>query len=408
MWTNAMLKDVQIPEGKSKLTLTDPEIRGLTFEVRPQRRSFFLRYTHEGRQRTYPIGPFPTLSIADARKKAEEIKRRVLMGSDPLGEKRQKTRCPTFREFFHDVYLPYSRGHHRDQHGTSSLFKHHIGPRFGSRRMNEITKLMVRNWTRDLMDAGYAPSMINRILVLLGHFYTLANELDIEGVPLRSELRIKLLRVVQKHTTHLSQDEVRRLSLSLDQNANPNLKYIISFLLMTGARKSEAIYARWEHIRFDNRIWFVPLAKSGQPRNIFLSDAAMKVLYRLRQEPFFNPDSPYVFPNPKTRKPYGCIFASWKIARAAAGLPDLRIHDLRHSYASTLVNNGVSLYDVQKLLGHSSIKTTQRYAHLSAEHLFQSAAVADRTYGNALGVIHQEERPSLSPLPQLSSSPHVI
>ena len=72
--------------------------------------------------------------------------------------------------------------------------------------------------------------------------------------------------------------------------------------------------------------------------------------------------------------------------RTAAGLPDLRLHDLRHSYASTLVNNGVSLYDVQKLLGHSSITTTQRYAHLSSERLFQSVAVADGTYGKALGI----------------------
>ena len=72
--------------------------------------------------------------------------------------------------------------------------------------------------------------------------------------------------------------------------------------------------------------------------------------------------------------------------RTAAGLPDLRLHDLRHSYASTLVNNGVSIYDVQKLLGHNSIKTTQRYAHLSSEHLFTSSAIADGTYGKALGI----------------------
>jgi integrase len=386
MWTHSLLTELTVPPGKTKITLTDPQTRGLVFEARPAGRSFYLRYTFEGRQRTLPIGPFPTLSIADARKRAEALKRSIFMGGDPLAEKHKKTQCPTFKEFFKDIYLPHSKAHHRDQYGIQSLFKNHIGPRFGTRRMNEITKLMVRNWTRDLMDAGYAPSMINRILVLLGHFYTLANELDIEGVPLRSELRIKLLRVVQTHTTHLKPEEVRRLSHALDDSANLNLKYIISFLLMTGARKSEALNARWEHIRFDNRIWFVPLAKSGQPRNIFLSDAAMAVLYRLRQEPFFDPDSPFLFPNPKTSQPYACIFASWKIAREAAGLPDLRIHDLRHSYASALVNRGVSLYDVQKLLGHASIKTTQRYSHLSSERLLQSVAQADAAYGAALGI----------------------
>ena len=386
MWTNTLLKSIELPPGKTKLTLTDPDTSGLVFDIRPNRRSFFLRYTFEGRQRTLPIGPFPTLSLTDARRRAEDFKRKILMGADPLGEKQRKTLCPTFREFFNDIYLPYSKANHRDQTGRRSLFKLHIGPRFGSKRMNEITKLMVSNWTRDLMEAGYSAAMINRILVMFGHFYTVANDLDIEGVLLRSELRIKLLRIVQKHTTHLTPEQVRRLSVALDHNTNLNLKYIVSFLLMTGARKSEALYAHWEHIRFDNRIWFVPMAKSGQPRNIFLSDAAMQVLYRLRQETFFDADSPFVFPNPKTGKPYASIHASWDIARRAADLPDLRIHDLRHSYASTLVNNGVSLYHVQKLLGHSSIKTTQRYAHLSSEQLFQSAAVADGTYGVALGV----------------------
>lgn len=100
---------------------------------------------------------------------------------------------------------------------------------------------------------------------------------------------------------------------------------------------------------------------------------------------------PYIFPNPTTGRPYKCLYSTWNVVRTSAGLPDLRLHDLRHSYASTLVNNGVSLYNVQKLLGHNSIKTTQRYAHLSSERLFQSAAVADGTYGKALGITPPDE-----------------
>jgi site-specific recombinase XerD len=80
------------------------------------------------------------------------------------------------------------------------------------------------------------------------------------------------------------------------------------------------------------------------------------------------------------------VFHAWDRARRVAGLPDLRLHDLRHSFASVLVNNGVPIYDVQKLLGHASVKTTQRYAHLSSTTLFKSIAVADQTYGVALGL----------------------
>ena len=183
MWTTAKLQNIQVPEDKTKVTMTDPETRGLVYEVRRAGRSFYLRYTFEGRQRTIPLGPFPTLSIKDARKKAEELKRKVLMGSDPLGEKHQKTHSPTIREFFNTVYLPYSKNQHRDPYGNQSLFMRHLEPRFGSKRMNEISKLMIRTWINDLLAKGYSASFINRILVLMGNLYTIANDLDVKVYP---------------------------------------------------------------------------------------------------------------------------------------------------------------------------------------------------------------------------------
>lgn len=122
---------------------------------------------------------------------------------------------------------------------------------------------------------------INRMLVLLGHLYTIANDLDVEGVPPRSELRIKLLKVALNYATHLSSEEVQRLALALEQSGNLRLKYIVSFLLMTGARRSEALNAKWEHINYNSKTWLVPLAKSGQPRHVYLSNAAITVLDRL-------------------------------------------------------------------------------------------------------------------------------
>jgi integrase len=137
---------------------------------------------------------------------------------------------------------------------------------------------------------------------------------------------------------------------------------------MTGARRSEALNTKWEHINYSSKTWLIPLAKSGQPKHVYLSDAAITVLERLRAEVFTDHNNPYILLNPSTGRPYKCLHAAWKLVLTAAGLPDLQLHDLRHSYASTLVNNGVSIYDVQKLLDHNSIKTTQRYAHLSSEH----------------------------------------
>ncbi len=92
---------------------------------------------------------------------------------------------------------------------------------------------------------------------------------------------------------------------------------------------------------------------------------------------------PWVFPNPDTGKPFVSIFYAWNTARKRAGLPDVRIHDLRHSFASFLINAGRSIYEVQKILGHTQIKTTQRYSHLSQETLLAAANTAVEALGQA-------------------------
>lgn len=93
-------------------------------------------------------------------------------------------------------------------------------------------------------------------------------------------------------------------------------------------------------------------------------------------------DSPWLFPNPATGEPFVEIYNSWNTARQRAGLETLRIHDLRHSFASALVNGGTPLYEVQKLLGHSSIRTTERYAHLAPERLINTMKISDRVFGD--------------------------
>lgn len=99
-------------------------------------------------------------------------------------------------------------------------------------------------------------------------------------------------------------------------------------------------------------------------------------LFQLLQQVERIDGNPYVFPSPKTGKPFASIYHSWNTARTKAGLSDVRMHDLRHSFASFLINNGRQLYEVQQILGHSQIKTTQRYAHLSNESLQNSANTA--------------------------------
>jgi integrase len=329
------------------------------------------------------LGPYPALSIADARRKAEELKRQSMLGIAPPEIEAAET-APTIAQFWDEVYWPHVQLHHKNKIGIRSAYTIHVGKKFGTLRMDAITKLMVRDWTNSLVRRGFKPSTINRLLLVLGHMFTMAHGLDVPGVPHRSAIGIRLLKVRLTHERHLSPEEAKRLNHALRHSTNPMLRFIVAFLLFTGARKREALDARWCDIDLEARTWVIPVTKTGGPRTVYLSDGALRLLDALRHDPVHDPRLPFVFPNPKTGKPFACIFYAWNAARRQAGLDEFRIHDLRHSFASILVNNGVPLYDVQKLLGHASIKTTQRYAHLNAAKLFRSVAVADQAYRGAL------------------------
>ena len=157
---------------------------------------------------------------------------------------------------------------------------------------------------------------------------------------------------------------------AVQASVNPMLQYIIPMLILTGARKREVLDAKWEEFDLERKQWRISITKAGKPRYVPLSDGVLQMLASMPHD-----DSPWIFPNYKTRKPYVSIFYSWITGRKQAGLAEVRIHDLRHSFASFLVNAGRSLYEVQKILGHTQIKTTQRYAHLSQDTLLDAANV---------------------------------
>jgi integrase len=177
---------------------------------------------------------------------------------------------------------------------------------------------------------------------------------------------------------YLTKEETKRLMSAIEESENTQLKFIVSLLLLTGARKREILDATWDEVSFERKTLRVPLSKSGKPRLIPLSTAVLSLLDKL---PRFD-KCPYVVPNPATRKPFVSVFLSWDNARKKAGLPEVRLHDLRHSYASSLVNAGTSIYVVGRALGHSQIKNTMRYSHLSQETLLDAA----EKVAEALGV----------------------
>lgn len=139
-------------------------------------------------------------------------------------------------------------------------------------------------------------------------------------------------------------------------------------MLLTGARKRELLDARWENVNAERKVWFIPDSKTGKPRHVPLSQAALNIIDQL---PRFD-NCPWLLPNPKTKRPFTDIKHPWETARAAAGLDGLHIHDLRHSAASFMINAGIDLFAVGRVLGHADHQSTMRYAHLANDTLMQA------------------------------------
>jgi integrase len=136
-------------------------------------------------------------------------------------------------------------------------------------------------------------------------------------------------------------------------------------LLLTGARRNELLHAKWEHVDLERKAWHIPDSKTGKPRYVPLSQAAIDLISKLpRWE-----KCPWLLPNPKTREPFHSVKHSWDTAREEANLPGLRLHDLRHSAASFMINAGIDLFAVGKILGHADHQSTMRYSHLANDTL---------------------------------------
>jgi len=181
----------------------------------------------------------------------------------------------------------------------------------------------------------------------------------------------QVYNVDNKVEHYLKDDELERLLGVLRTDDNRTVCNIAMFLLSTGSRLNEALSATWNKVDRQNRVWRIAASnsKSKRIRTVPLNDSALDVLNQLDTEGTFD----HLFINKQTGLPYTTMMKVWTRLRNKAGLPHLRIHDLRHQYASFLVNSGRTLYEVQSILGHSDAKVTERYAHLSTKTLQDAA-----------------------------------
>jgi integrase len=361
------------PEGRAHIEIFDTLMRGLYVDVLANgRMAFRVRYRQDGKKRVHTLGDARLLTVAEARDLARTALRKVIAGGDPKAVD-LPIDGPTIEHFYTQQYLPYVKSYKRSWDTDETMIRIHLLPALGDRAMGSLIPPDIARVVEAMRSRDYAAGTINRVLVLLRYGYTLALRWHIDGVDSNPAKELKNLKEDNKIERYLTPEQTTRLLAAVRHSQNPLLADIVAFLLFTGARKREALDAKWQDVDWRQKLWRIPKTKSGKVRHVPLSSGALRLLQDLQEKA--DPAFEYIFANPRTGKPFVSIFYSWDTARKEAGLPELRIHDLRHSFASFLVNAGRSLYEVQELLGHADIRTTSRYAHLSRERLREAVEV---------------------------------
>lgn len=352
---------------KSKEEFFDTEIKGFTVEVRPSgNKTFYLRYTNQsGKQKQYRIGRYGDITFDQARKKARELKAAIVLGvGDPAEEKAEAKAVITYGELAIQ-HLAHAKTYQKAYDTTRMYVRRHLIPRWGQIRLSDVRQQDISKWLSEKDREGLAPATVEKIKAIFSRSFELALQWQLAGVTVNPVRGIKRAKFNNKRERFLSSAEVTRLLSAAEASKNTQLRSILTLLLYTGARVSELLLAEWKNMDVNGRRWLIPMSKTGKDRYVPLSKPALEIIEKL---PRFD-GCPYLVPNPKTLKPYSEMKRAWDTARTAAGLSDVRIHDLRHSAASFMINAGIDLFAVGRVLGHADHQSTMRYAHLANDTL---------------------------------------
>lgn len=370
---------MQCPDGVNRVELVSDDRSGLYVEIRKASNgygTYYLRYKDANNKSCHQkIGRTQDITLAEAKEAVKTLKAEIALGADPRAEEKARLAVISYDAFFNEYYLPYAKSHKRSWDRDEELYRLRISAAFGQRRLNDVSRLQIQKFHAKLMNEGLAPATANHHIKLIRRMLNLAIEWDVISGP-NPASRIAMFAEDNQVERYMDDDELQRLLEVLRTDRRKNVCRIIVFLLSTGARLNEALSAKWENVDTEKRIWRIPAtnSKSKRMRAVPLNDSALAVIGELDTKGSFD----HLFINKRTKLPYVNIAKVWEELRQKAGLPKARLHDLRHQFASFLVNDGQSLYTVQQILGHSDPSVTQRYAHLSTSALQLAASSASK------------------------------
>ncbi|SFL29038.1 Site-specific recombinase XerD [Nitrosomonas aestuarii] len=365
--------ELRCPEEKSRIEYCDQELPGLYIEVRATSQgqgTYYLCYKDgTGKTSHQKIGRTTEINLLEARKRVKTFKAEIALGADPRAEEKARKAVLTFGEFFEEHYLPYVKPRKRSWDRDEELYRLRIKKVFGHKRLNQITRQQVQSFHTALKEEGLAAATCNHHIKLLKHACNLA--IDWEMLEANPVSRVPFFHEDNKIEHYMDDVELERLLTVLHTDENRPVCQIALFLLSTGCRLNEVLSAKWSDVYLEKGIFTIRAinSKSKRMRSVPLNESAVEVLKQLDTQGEFE----YLFINRLTGSPYRNIHKVWHRLRTKAGLNHLRLHDLRHQYASFLVNSGRTLYEVQQIFGHSTSVVTQRYSHLSTQVLKDAA-----------------------------------
>jgi integrase len=342
-------------------------------------RAFILNYrTRTGRERRLTIGSVPAWSLMAAREEAAALKRRVDIGEDPLGQRHEQRDAPTMGELC-DRFVVEHMTKKRDS--TKRCYEaavREVRKALGTRKVAEVSTDEVERLHRTI--TARAPFVANRTAAVMSKMFNMAIRSNwclnnpVKGLDRNQE---------NKRERYLTASELGRLTAALAAAEDRQAANVFTFLLLTGARVGEALSARWKDFDFDARRWTKPSAHTKTKRThvVPLSAESIKLLISIK--PDLIAEFGWVFPGRVAREHRVNVKDAWADICRAASIAGLRIHDLRHSYASALAGGGVSLPIIGALLGHTQAQTTHRYAHLLDDPLRQATNHVGSLIANA-------------------------
>ena len=357
---------------RAAMEYTDTECTGLRFSKGKSGRCFwFFRYRWRTRKCLVKLGEYPGMTVKQARDRGWEMRAMLVRGEDPRTLQEKNMKAITIREFIDQHYLPHAKATTRRPDVIISRLNTGTLKYFGDRYIDSLTTREVQQFHNQMREKISATTA-NRHLATLKAMLNLAVRWEmLEKNPC---VGIKKFQEPTGRERYLSRDEVKRFLAACDSCANVTIASGLRMLLFTGLRSKEVFHLPWSDVDFENRSIILRTTKAGKARRVHLSSAAWAEVELMQER--HDGKHPYVFPGyharQPVREPHRCFREILKVAE----IEEFRIHDLRHTHASYLVQSGATLFEVQKALGHSTSDMTMRYAHLADGALRDRAEVA--------------------------------